>query len=246
MKTTTILLLTLSTLSIIGCSFWAKAPMDVLTYTAAIHPKNRNLFVFLRGIGSSHVSFEKEGMVAEVRARELPFDMIAPNAHFSYYSGRTLTKRLREDVILPARQKGYRKIWLVGVSMGGLGSLLYLREHPEDISGIYLIAPFVGYNSTMEKIINQGGVRKWYPGLYDPEDDWQTMLWDWLKQEVAENKTAPIYLGYGDGDRYVFGQQLLAEILPSDHVTMIKGQHDYVTFKILWKSFLQSRVFVDS
>lgn len=235
--------LVLLAMSTVGCSFPTKVPMEVLTYTAATRQEDRNLFVFMRGLGGSHVSFEKEGLVDEVRRRELPYDMVAPNAHFGYYSKRTLTIRLREDVILPARQKGYQKIWLVGVSMGGLGSLLYLREHPRDIDGVYLIAPFLGYDSDLKEILSAGGVRQWHPPEYDSEDDWQAMLWNWIKTEVATGRTPPIYLGYGNEDKYISGQQLLADVLPPDHVNEIQGGHTFSAFRNLWNIFLENKDF---
>ena len=62
-------------------------------------------------------------------------------------------------MIDPARREGKDNIWLVGFSMGGLGSLLYLREHPEYIEGVCLIAPFLGDEEIIEEIQAAGGVR---------------------------------------------------------------------------------------
>jgi pimeloyl-ACP methyl ester carboxylesterase len=225
-----------------GCStFFAKIPMDVLTYenpnnTAA----NERLFVFLRGIGGSHYSFEEEGLVAEVWARGLPFDVVAPNAHFGYYGDRNLVLRLKEDVIDPARARGYRKIWLVGVSMGGLGALLYLMEWPEDIAGVYLISPFLGSQFFLEEMESAGGVRKWDPGPYKTEDDWQRMLWHWMKTTIADNPDKIVYLGYGTEDPFKSSPQLLAALLPPNRVYTIEGGHDYQTAKALWKIFLNN------
>ena len=53
-----------------------------------------------------------------------------------------MVDRLKEDVINPAKEKGYTKIWLVGISLGGLGSLLYAMEHPSDIEGMLVLAPY--------------------------------------------------------------------------------------------------------
>jgi pimeloyl-ACP methyl ester carboxylesterase len=226
-----------------GCSLFAKAPMDVLTYQADETPPNRNLIVFLRGIGGSHRSFESEGLVADIRERGLPYDMVAPNAHLGYYSGRTLIERLREDVILPARAQGYEQIWLVGFSMGGLGSLLYIREQPQDIQGVCLIAPFLGYKKILREIEAAGGVRDWTPGEYDPVDDWERMLWHWVQGEVRSGGfDPPVYLFFGDQDSYVEGQQLLATVLPPERVGTLEGQHDIATFKNLWRQFLERRL----
>jgi pimeloyl-ACP methyl ester carboxylesterase len=224
-----------------GCAMIAPAPMDVLTYE---NPNkdvaNQRLIVFLRGIGGSHHSFEEEGLVADVWACGLPFDMAAPNAHFGYYGDRNLIKRLKEDVIDPARARGCKQIWLVGFSMGGLGALLYLMERPQDIAGVYLISPFLGRQFFLEEIEAAGGVRQWDPGPYKAEEDWQRMLWRWIKTTIADNPNKIVYLGYGTDDPYKSGPQLLANILPPNRVYAIDGAHDYQTMKALWKIFLEN------
>jgi pimeloyl-ACP methyl ester carboxylesterase len=225
-----------------GCStMLAHVPMDVLTYE---NPNkaltNQRLIVFLRGIGGSHQSFEEEGLVSEVWARDLPFDMVAPDAHFGYYGDRNLVIRLKKDVIDPARAKGYQKIWLVGVSMGGLGAMLYLMEWPDDIAGVYLISPFLGSQFFLNEIEAAGGVRKWDPGPYKTEEDWQRMLWHWMKTTIADNPKKIVYLGYGTDDTYKNGPQLLSALLPPNRVYAIEGGHDYQTFKALWKIFLEN------
>jgi pimeloyl-ACP methyl ester carboxylesterase len=226
-----------------GCSWFAKAPMDVLYYSADEGTPQRNLFIFMRGIGGSHTSFEEEGLVDDVRTMGLPFDMAAPNAHLGYYTGRTLLVRLKTDVIDPARAQGKDNIWLVGFSMGGLGSMLYLREHPDDIEGICLVAPFLGDEDIIEEIQAAGGVRSWSPGVYDADDDYQRMLWHWIKDNVAGNSPVPIFLGYGTDDDFAPANALLAELLPENHVVRIPGGHDYPTFKALWDLFLDSGIY---
>jgi len=222
-----------------------KTPLEVLTYPSGETVlQHKRLIVFMRGMGGSHRSFEKEGLVEDIRNRRMPYDMIAPNAHWGYYMGRTLNSRLKADVIDPAKSAGYKEIWLIGFSMGGLGALLYMQEHPEDIQGIYLISPFLGFGWVEDEIAEAGGLRQWEPGEYDPEDDWQRMLWHWLKDEIADNRDANIYLSYGTDDPYVKGQQLLAQILPSERVNAIAGGHDYATFRKLWHILLDSGVYV--
>jgi hypothetical protein len=227
-----------------GCSWFAKAPMDVLYYSVDEGTPQSNLFIFMRGIGGSHTSFEEEGLVDDVRTMDLPFDMAAPNAHFAYYSERTLIVRLKADVIDPARRQGKDNIWLVGFSMGGLGSLLYLREQPQDIEGICLIAPFLGDDDIIEEIQAAGGVRSWSPGVYDPDEDWERMLWHWIKDNVAGDDPVPIFLGYGTEDDHAPANALLAELLPEERVVRIDGDHDYPTFKALWDRFLDSGIYL--
>ncbi len=238
------LMLAAATILPASCSWVAKAPMDVLYYPADEGQTQKNLFVFMRGMGGSHRSFAEEGLVADVRTAGLPFDMAAPNAHLGYYARRTLIERLKADVIDPARRQGKDNIWLVGFSMGGLGSLLYLKGHPEDVDGVCVIAPFLGDNDIIEEIRSAGGVRAWQPGDYDPDDDYQRMLWHWIKDNVSGDSPVPIFLGYGTDDRLAPGGALLAEVLPKDHVVTMPGGHDYPTFKALWKRFLESRIYL--
>ena len=237
----TALIMVLS-LSAAGCSYLAKEPLETVTYRSVPENGRRNLIVFIRALYGNHLTFEKEGFVAMVRAKGLPYDMVAPNAHMAYYYGRTLDKRLKEDVIEPARAAGYTNIWLVGVSMGGLGSILYLLNYPEDsgIAGIVLMAPFLGERDILHEIIQAGGVRKWEPGGYD-ENDWQRLLWDWLKRyDQQQDRLPPIYLGYGDDDAYAMGQGLLAAILPRDQVVVIEGTHSVDTVKEIWAIMLDT------
>jgi pimeloyl-ACP methyl ester carboxylesterase len=237
----TALIMVLS-LSAAGCSYLAQQPLEIATYRTVPESERRNLIVFIRALYGNHKTFEKEGFVAMVRAKGLRYDMVAPNAHMAYYYGRTLDKRLKEDVIEPARAAGYTNIWLVGVSLGGLGSLMYLLKYPEDsgITGIVLMAPFLGEREILNEIIQAGGVRKWEPGGYN-ENDWQRLLWDWLKRyDQQQARLPPIYLGYGDNDSYAMGQRLLATILPRDHVIAIKGTHSVDTVKQIWAIMLDT------
>jgi pimeloyl-ACP methyl ester carboxylesterase len=225
-----------------GCSYLAKEPLETETYRTVPENERRNLIVFIRALYGNHKTFEKEGFVAMVRAKGLRYDMVAPNAHMAYYYGRTLDKRLKEDVIEPARAAGYTNIWLVGVSMGGLGSLLYLLNYPEDsgIAGIILMSPFLGEREILHEIIRAGGVRKWDPGGYD-DSDWQRLLWDWLKRyDQQQDRLPPIYLGYGNDDSYALGQGLLAAILPGNQVVRIEGTHSVDTVKEIWAIMLDT------
>ncbi len=236
-------LLILCCLLLSSCSYLANKPLQTLQYQCDQTPAE-NLFVFMRGLGGSNRSFEEAGMVAEVKNGAIPFDIVAPNAHFAYYAERTLIDRLHEDVILPAVRQGYTNIWLVGVSMGGLGSMLYLKERPEYISGIFLIAPFLGYDNILDEVIAAGGVRQWQPGRYDPDEQWEKMFWHWIKDSVDGKKTIPIYHSYGSSDEYVKGQSLLATVIPASRVIQTEGGHDIKTFASLWKLFLERGLYI--
>jgi pimeloyl-ACP methyl ester carboxylesterase len=225
---------------IAGCAFPTNRPLAVLEYEGRAQvAKPKNLIIFMRGIGGSHESFEKEGLVAELIEKAPGYDVVAPNAHFGYYLGRSLINRLKEDVIEPAKLKGYEKIWLVGISMGGLGSVLYCTEYPEDIAGVYLIAPVLGYDEVQKEIVAAGGLSQWKAGEYEMDDEWQKGIWHWIQTKLNSAHTPPLYLGFGKSDPYADGQYALADQLDKSRVIAIDGGHDYKTFKSLWTLFLE-------
>ena len=88
------------------------------------------------------MQFETAQFVQAVYDAGIHADMVAVEAHYGYYATRTVVTRLREDVIAPARAQGYTQIWLVGVSMGGLGALLYVRAYPGTSRGWSPWRPF--------------------------------------------------------------------------------------------------------
>ena len=228
---------------LLGCTPAPRVPMAALRYDGDSGAAPRHLLVFLRGLGGSHTDFEKEGFVADIRTRRLPFDMVAPDAHMGYYKDRNVDHRLRKDVILPAKAAGYDKIWLVGVSMGGLGAVFYLRRFAADIDGVIMISPFLGWNGIVREIKAAGGVREWDPGPV-ATDDWQRLVWQWLKfYEGHQAELPPIYLGYGLNDPFSDGAQVLAAILPPGQVATVPGGHTYRVFKELWRLQLERAAF---
>jgi len=212
--------------------------MDTLYYEAKSGGKSKSLFVLLPGRNSAPDAFEKEGFIQAVREKDVAVDVVAVNAHIGYYMERSITVRLKEDIIKPAKSKGYKQIWLVGISMGGLGALLYEKQFAHDISGIIIVAPYLGEEKIVDEVRKAGGIWKWAPD-YIAEGDWQSKLWLWLKHyEQHKNNFPPIYLGYGEDDRFVFADTMLASILPPERVIVIKGSHDWQTWRRLWDVLL--------
>src|SRR6185295_11718441 len=117
-------------------------PMRTQSYLAPgpeVSPE-RTLLVLMPGRGDTAESFAANGFIDDVRVSGAPIDIITVDAHLGYYLRSTITERLWTDVIAPARARGYRHIWMAGVSMGGLGSLTAAQDHPKAIEGLILIA----------------------------------------------------------------------------------------------------------
>lgn len=235
-----------STFLLTACFGSGKKQLEVLAYPCQSQPQ-QNLIVFLQGLGGTlrcpmnvNRCFQMEGFVDAVQSRNLPYDMLAPNTHLGYYQERTLVERLRADVIQPAKADGYHNVWIVGVSMGGLGALLYLKTHPEDIAGVVVLGPYLGDSEILDEIAAAGGVQHWNPGVYNPVEQWQRMLWDWLKRYPnLDSDSAPIIMGMATDDLYYKGHKLLADTLPPDRVIETGGKHRFKTFKGIWDKVLE-------
>jgi pimeloyl-ACP methyl ester carboxylesterase len=222
-----------------GCVAAPTIPIASLSYPSDSSKRQRNLLVLLRGLGADNTIFDEAGIIDEIRNRHLPFDVIAPDTHFGYYQSKTIEDRLKQDIIDPAHLQGYEHIWLAGFSMGGLGSLLYVRRYPHDVDGVLLTSPFLGGSSIHREIQRAGGVSVWSATSDDPQD-WERMLWSWIKNYDPAT-TPPIWLGYGDSDILsADGPPLLATVLPSERVFTVPGNHTASTFKAIFLRHLDT------
>lgn len=205
---------------------------------AAEDQTNKTLVVMLPGRGDRAEVFTREGF--ENAGQELGFDTIMVDAHFGYYMRRSLLPALHEDIVLPARERGYESIWLLGVSMGGLGSLLYTTEHPDQVDGLVLLAPFLGDDDVIEEVRNAGGLSGWNPEESGMKD-YEVAVWSWLQDNTSSESPTPILLGYGESDRLATAYPVLTGYLGASNVYPVEGNHDWETWKVLWKE-LSARI----
>jgi pimeloyl-ACP methyl ester carboxylesterase len=201
------------------------------------------LVVFLPGNQSTPEEFEKEGFVSLLKKYRPGVDSMAVDAPIGYYAKEMLPQRLLEDVIKPARLKGYRKIWLVGVSMGGSGALWYLKTYPATIQGVLLLAPFIADKKIVEEIEGAGGLTKWSPAAHSHPDkkDYQRAQLLWLKQYIKPRPPLPLLsLGFGESDRFEQSNRLIAAVLPARNVFTMRGGHEWKTWREIFEQFLKS------
>lgn len=189
--------------------------------------------------------FEREGIVTILREAGVRADTIAVDAHLGYYFERTVVERLQQDVLIPARRRGYRRIVLVGVSLGGLGALLNERDHPGSVEALVLLGPYLGSKASLfATIANEGGPQRWAEKREPLTGGVEEQLWTFLGNKSSS--LPPTWLLCGEADRLGSGHRLLAGLLPSDKVLIGAGGHDWPTWRALWKSAcLNSALFYD-
>lgn len=227
-----------------GCGLWrpAKVPMDSVLEKSACTAAANTLLVMLPGAYADRDDFVREGFLAAVNERRLAVDVLLADAHLGYYDDQgSIFLRLQDDVIAPARRHGYRSIWILGISVGGLGALVYAQRHPGELAGIVALAPYLGERLTSLEIANAGGLARWRAPVEDPGQQRDLQLWRWLQgygspKDAAERP--PLYLGWGLDDRFAFSHRLLAAALPSDRVFTTEGGHDWPPWRRLWARIL--------
>jgi pimeloyl-ACP methyl ester carboxylesterase len=222
-----------------GCAMWRPAvvPMRTLTEPAHCGAPVSTLLVMLPGSYSLPEEFQSEGFVKTVRAHKLAADLLLVDAHVRYYQNRSVIDRLAEDVIRPARAQGYRQIWLVGISIGAVGAMLYADAHPDDVDGVVLIAPYLGTQLTAKEIKTAGGLARW-PSPEVTPGDIDTILWHWLQGQTAAApavKKLPLFLGYGEQDRFRYNDEVLRAALPASQVFTAPGGHDWPAWRAVWE-----------
>lgn len=196
------------------------------------------LLVLLPGAYDRPQDFIEQQFVAAVRERRIHADIQLVDARSGYYKNQQILSRLEAEVIGPARQKGYKRIWFVGISLGGYGTLLYAMRNPKAMEGFFLMAPYMGPADLPAQIEKHGGLRDWsssMPGNADLD------LWRWLQGYGASKPNLPkAYLGYGANDRFSQPNGVMAQVLPQGQSFVVSGGHDWPTWRQLWSRFLDT------
>lgn len=192
------------------------------------------LVVVLPGRGDDLAAMQRTGMAEAIHDAWPDADVILTGLSYNYYMQGRAPQRLHDEVIAPARKRGYREVWLAGASMGGMGSLMYDRAYPGEMDGLILLAPYLGEKRLLREIAESGGITQWQPGPM-PErvdaDNFQRELWrdlqDWSRDP---GKASNVWLAYGDRDRLRKAMPLLEPLLPPAQIKVRAGGHDWTVW----------------
>ena len=243
-------LISLVALLLAGCAHLVAAPIPMKTKEDLLPTgeKARCLLVLLPGVADRAATFGEQGFVAQLRQRGLSVDVVAADSTVGYYLRGIDASRLERDVVGPARARGYERVWMAGVSMGGYGTLHYAAKFPGLLDGIVALSPHLGEINVQQSIRLAGGLKHWHAPLRNPSvaPNHTEQTWQWIRGVTLEDKPGPqIFLGAGDMDPLVGKATLLAAVLPPSHVFQIEGGHSWGTWKRLWSRFLDASDFKD-
>ena len=199
---------------------------------------NRILLVMLPGAGFAPDDYQTHGFLDAVdRPGWSVRPVVAPVPEQRALEP-GLATWLHETCIAPAMREPFDQLWLLGISLGGMGALRSLRANLAPISGLILISPFLGTRGTIAEVTRAGGLERWTPGPAGP-DDIEIGLLTWLKTRPLAAPAAPtIHLACGTADRFAAASRLLADQIPPAHVHFAEGGHDWPCWTRLWHDLL--------
>lgn len=236
-----ILLVCLCMLAACGPRRDTALPLD--TALIAAPQSAQRLVVILPGRADDLDALKRSGIAEAVHAAWPDAEVLLAEVTLGDYRDGGASRRLHDEVIVPARARGYRSIWLGGASMGGMGTLLYDIQYPGTVDGLFLLAPYLGGRGIVSEVRDAGGVADWNPG--PPEtigaDTFQREMWRYIKALSTDPaKANRVWLAYGDTDRLRGAISLLEPHLPEGHVLVLPGGHAWSVWSPALRGLLEA------
>lgn len=131
---------------------------------------------------------------------------------------------MTEDVITSALVKGYTKINIVGISLGGFGAIITAQHNEPSINSIILLAPYLGPQYERDF-------------LSLPKEQWP-MINQSPVQWLITQKSTSLYLLYGESDKFAATIENTISYLEAPQIYKVTGKHNWQTWIELWQIFL--------
>lgn len=193
--------------------------------------------VLLPGRWNAPKRFFEAGFAEAMQQRGLTATLLAPDAHLGYYRSESILDRLGQDVFERAEVVASRHVTVVGVSLGGLGALLWAREGHRPPDQLVLLAPYLGPPALADEVADAGGLEGWQrPEVFEARDFRRT--WAWFQDWAAADRRPPIFLAWGRNDSLAATYRSLAPWLGPDATRILAGDHDWGPWRAGWDAFL--------
>ncbi|MGY3038975.1 pimeloyl-ACP methyl ester carboxylesterase [Rhodanobacter sp. TND4EL1] len=231
-----------SLLSLVGCAAGGDVTKPIPTTFIAAPQSAHRLVVMLPGRGDSLQSLTSTGIAGIIQQSWPDADVILTGLTMPFYRQGRVAQRLHDEVIAPARRPAYRQVWLAGISLGGMGVLLYDREYPDQIDGLLLLSPYLGEKAIHQQIREAGSLAAWQAGPAQPigPDTFQHELWrslqGWSQRPQRSQST---WLAYGSDEPFRQPIELMTPLLPASHVIMLPGKHNWTLWKPAMHALLE-------
>jgi len=210
------------------------------TIHASLHEGRRPAVVLalLAGSLSAPEDLVREGFPEAVKAHGIDAELVMGETRAAWFADGSMVGRIEDAVVAPAREAGHKRIWLAGISLGGLAAICYAARHEIELEGLALISPYPATREVLRELEAAGGPAEWQPEI-PPEGDLEREAWRWLATGGARRADVHCYIA--TGDRFVEGQRQLAGTLDPANVRELPGGHDWAAWRSLWNAFLADR-----
>jgi pimeloyl-ACP methyl ester carboxylesterase len=196
------------------------------------------LMGLLTGTYSEPEDFVREGFPQAVRDVGIHAEVVMAEVRAAWVADGSIVNRIEEAVVGPARARGHSRIWLAGISLGGLAALGYAARHAPSLEGIALIAPYPATREVLREIDDAEGLELWNPEI-PAEGDLEREAWLWLARRDRDAPYVACYIA--TGDRFAEGQRRMAATLEEGAARELPGGHDWTAWRTLWRAFLADR-----
>ncbi|KRC11985.1 hypothetical protein ASE11_00410 [Hydrogenophaga sp. Root209] len=196
------------------------------------------LLVMLPGVAMRPEAIFDAGFSRAIAQRGLPLDLLAVDISGVGLDAVHTWDALQKDILTPARERGAR-VWLGGISLGGMVAMAHLAARPGVADGLCLLAPYPGSLPSVNIVERAGGPDPWQPSEEDLRDP-ELRVWQWLKRPPPD---LPVFIGHGTEDRFAARIQRVAERFPPASRHTVAGGHDWAAWLPLWERFLDAGQF---
>lgn len=193
------------------------------------------LLVMLPGANMQPEELFEAGLAQSIARRGLALDLLSVDISDVGLDAVHAWDALQADLLSPARARGAR-VWLGGISLGGMVAMAHLAERPGVADGLCLLAPYPGSRPSMNVVDRAGGPDLWAPTEADLRDP-ELRVWQWLKRPPP---ALPVFIGHGTEDRFASRIQRVAERFPQASRHTVAGGHDWAAWLPLWERFLDA------
>lgn len=193
------------------------------------------LFVMLPGAAMRPEEIFDAGCADAIARRGLPLNLLAVDIVDLGLDDLGTWDALQAEVLAPARERGAR-VWLGGISLGGMVAMAHLAARPGAVDGLCLLAPYAGSRPSLNVIERAGGIGRWQPTAQDLQDP-ELRVWQWLRQPPPD---LPVFIGHGTDDRFAARIQQVADRFPAASRHTVPGGHDWSAWQPLWARFLDA------
>lgn len=193
------------------------------------------LLVMLPGVAMRPEELFEAGLADAIERRGLALELLAVDISGLGLDAVDTWDALQQQVLAPARERGAR-VWLGGISLGGMVAMAHLAARPGVADGLCLLAPYPGSRPSVNVIERAGGVDRWQASEADLRDP-ELRVWQWLQRRPAG---LPVFIGHGTEDRFAARIQRVAERFPPASRHTVPGGHDWSAWRPLWERFLDA------